>query len=241
MADRTIPQGGLHTRRCALVLCLILTTLIGGCLSYPQPEHTYEFVEQYNRMTDRLEPALSLVYMPPDASLSPYRNLIIGNIAVGETWIEDPTRAQRYATYLRMLMVRELRGNERFDLITLNPGRDFTRPTMRLEGKVTVFDTGSGTQRFFSYFLFFLQKGGATDFQVEGRIYDISSGELLMEFVDRRRHLGNTPYLPNPSTFNDEFVMKHTVWETSKAIANVLTATDEIPESDQKILNEETQ
>lgn len=209
-----------------LTICLALS-MQWGCNSYPKPTRTYEYVELYGRMSDSMDPVISLVYLPPGTSLSEYRGCVVGNIAVGEEWVERPEVAQAYAMYLRMLLVEELREQGRFDKVTSNPNESVPRPALRIEGMVTIFDTGSGTQRFFSYFLPFLQKGGATDFQVEGRIYNMDTGELAMEFVDRRRHLGNTPWLPNPGTFNDKFVMKHTVWETAHSLAMVLSGTDD--------------
>jgi hypothetical protein len=209
-------------RTLLLVAGMLVCVLQVGCIHYPSPRHTYEFVTRYDRMTERFEPRISLVYVPADSSLSRYRNFIVGNVAVGKSWVENPVQAQRYATYLRMLLARELRRSETYETVALDPRQPFTGPTMRLEGKVTAFDTGSGAMRFFSYFLFFLQSSGATDLQFEGRIYDTSTGQLLMEFVDRRRHLGNTPWLPNPKTFSDEFVMKHTVYETARELTAVM-------------------
>lgn len=222
-----VPAGNFPrsaVRTTLLLVALLLGGLQTGCIHYPEPRHTYEFVTRYDRMSPRLEPKLSLVYVPPEVSFSPYRNFIVGNIAVGDNWVESPVQAQRYALYLRhKILAPEMRDTDRFDTVSLDPGRRFSVPTMRLEGKVTAFETGSGLARFFSYFLPFLQSGGASDFQLEGRIYDTATGELLMEFVDRRRHLGNTPWLPNPNTFSNEFVMKHTVWETGRSLAEVLS------------------
>lgn len=221
-----------HIETVLLLGCLLLFQF--GCNSYPEPTRTYEYVEQYGRMSDAMDPVLSLVHIPPHVSLPRYKSCVVGNFAVGEEWIDNRVYAQRYATYLRMLLVRALEEEGHFEKVTLNPHEDVPQPSLRIEGMATVFRTGSGTQRFFSYFLPFLQSGGATDFQVEGRIYDMNTGQLLMEFVDRRRHLGNTPWLPNPKTFSDKFVMKHTVWETARSIASVLSGqqkaiTDDVP------------
>jgi len=43
-----------------------------------------------------------------------------------------------------------------------------------------------------------------------------------MEFVDRRRHLGNTPFGPNPCTLNSDFVMKVTIKETATCFARLI-------------------
>ncbi len=206
-----------------LILGLFLS-LQWGCNSYPEPTKTYEYVEQYGRMSDAMDPVISLIYSPADVNFSRYKGCIVGNIAVGEEWVDHPAVAQRYANYFRQLLVSELRETNQFKKVTKNSDETVPHPALRIEGMCTVFETGSGTQRFFSYFLPFLQKGGATDFQLEGRIYNIDTGRIAMEFVDRRRHLGNTPWLPNPSTFSDQFVMKHTLLETAHSLARVLAS-----------------
>ncbi|MFW6457165.1 MAG: hypothetical protein ACOC0A_02630 [Planctomycetota bacterium] len=241
---QTLSHSLRHKYRCLAVLAITIIGLIvqSGCQSYPKPNRTYEYVERYDRMSDSMDPILSLVYFSPNVSMSEYKGCIVGNIAVGGEWVEDQKVGQAYATYLRMLLVQELEKLEAFEKVTLDPNEDVPSPAMRIEGMCTVFDTGSGTQRFFSYFLPFLQKGGATDLQVEGRIYNVKSGELIMEFVDRRRHLGNTPWLPNPGTFSDKFVMKHTVWEVAHSLALVLSGSrQEIAEDIDTIQQKETQ
>ncbi|MFP4176125.1 MAG: hypothetical protein ACOCR1_00220 [Planctomycetota bacterium] len=220
----------------------LMILLMAGCATHPRPEHTYDYVERYDRMSEELDPILSLVYFPEDASLLHYDNVIIGNMTVGENWIEDEELAQRYATYMRIVLAQALEKEDAFERVTLDPTEDFEGPTMRIEGMYTLFDPGSGTARFFSFFVPFLQKSGATDLQLEARIYDIESGNLLMELVDRRRHLGHTPWLPNVGAFSDQFVMKHTVWETAHSIAAVLQQTAEgLSESEIEVSQEESQ
>ena len=222
----------------AASLCLPGTlaalVLMLGC-SYPKAIDTYEFLDQYDHMTDRFDPVISLVYLDPAADISRYRNFIVGNVAVGRHWVEDQKAAQSYATLFRNLMARELVEANRFDYVILDPSFRHRSPMLRMEAMVTIFDTGSGVCRFFSYFLFPLQKPGATDLQIEGRLYDTATGEVVMEFVDRRRHLGNTPWGPTPATFRDEFVMKQTVLETARALALFISRAHEgtLPQPDE--------
>lgn len=207
-----------------VAFAVALVGVTGGC-SYPKAVPTYEFVTAYDRMDDAYEPLLSLVYVARPTALSCYRGLIVGPVEVGEQWVESPAEARGYATFLRVVLRRELSALGKFDFVSLesDPETDGapSAGALLVEGKITKFDTGSGTMRYFSYFLPFLQ-AGATDLQIEGRITEADTGRLVLEFVDRRRHLCNTPYGPNPSSFNDGFAMRVTARETARCLARFL-------------------
>jgi len=190
-----------------------------GCYSPPKPLETYEYLDRYDRMSDRCEPVLSLVYVAPDAKFADYKAFVVGNVTVGQHWIENAETARRYATLFRNLFYLHLQKKNRFTYVVTDPEFKHTTPMLRLEAKVTIFDSGSAICRFLTPFYFFLQGAGASDFQLEGRIYDTSTDKVLMEFVDRRRFIGNTPWGPNPATLKEDFVMKQTVLATAEALA----------------------
>jgi len=198
------------------LLVPILLTLL-GC-SYPKAVPSYEFLSSYERMTDEYDPLVSLVHAPADLDLSYYRVIDIGPVAVGEQSVNDPDAAQ-YATFFRLALRSALAGHREFKAVYMDGDlQPFLEPgvkVLRLEGKITRFDMGSGWQRYFF-------STGATDFQIEGRLVDAVTGEIQLEFVDRRRHLGNTPFGPNPRTFKDEFVMKITIKQTAECFARFL-------------------
>ncbi|MFO8008068.1 MAG: hypothetical protein R6V05_10065 [Candidatus Brocadiia bacterium] len=208
----------------ALVAGLAFCLFLQGC-SPPEVVRTYEYVTDYGRMEDLYEPLLSLAYIPHETDLSRYDGVIVGDLAIGEQWIEERPQAMAYAVLLRLLLRRELESSEQFAAVA--SGRQssayLNRPGrwLRLEGMVTGCELGSGLMRYFSYYLLFLQSG-ATDFQVEGRILDDSTGEMLVEFADRRRGLYNTPWGPNPKTLRGEFAMTATVRDTARSIVAFL-------------------
>lgn len=195
-----------------------------GC-SYPKAVHTYEYLTKYDRMTGRFDPILSLVHMPQDAKFSSYDGMIIGHVSLGQHWVEDREKAQQYTTYFRCVAQKRLLRIHRFEVVALDP--DFAQAQgdssklLLLEGKITKFDMGAGLARWLSFSLRIFNSG-ATDFQIEGRITDASTGDLVMEFADRRRHLGNTPWGPNPKTFNDDFVMKITIDQAAACLADFI-------------------
>lgn len=211
----------------------VLILAAAGCKS-PKVIRTYEYLINYDRMTRDYDPLASLVYMPTKGILGEYDALVIDEFSVGEQWVRDPERARAYGTQLRTLLANSLTSRCAFPEVLLSdePGllpRDGAR-ALRMSGKITVFSMGSGWRRYFSYWYVFLQ-GGATDFQIEARLCDMSTGAMVMEFGDRRRHLGNTPWGPYIKTFNSDFVMKCTIKLTAYSLAEFLRDARREPEN----------
>lgn len=200
-----------------LFLCVAVAAA-SGC-SYPPALHTYAFLLDYERMSDRCDPLVSLVYAPGEKTLENYRIFFIDEITVAEQGIESQETAEKFALRFRYLLRNKLMKSGKFDLVTLEAadlaGQGAGMPAARLEGMVTRFDMGSGWRRYF-----FSQ--GATDFQIEGRLTDAASGDLIMEFADRRRELGNS-FGPSPKTFDKVLVMKVTVTKTVDCLVKFLS------------------
>ena len=215
-------------RLCALTMTL---ALLAGC-SAPRAIHTYEYLTDYERMTEQFDPLASLVYMPPDAGLDGYQALAINELEIGQGWVRDAKGAKAYARLFRTLFANRLLERQVFGAVLLDPGPEFTPyesgRVLRMEGKVTVFSLGNGWKRYFSFWYPFLQSG-ATDFQIEARFRDAVTGQVVMELADRRRHLGNTVWGPNIRTFNAEFVMKHTVQLTARCLADFIAEAPQAP------------
>jgi len=211
----------LRGRSCLFFLAAASWLAAPGC-SIPRPVHTYEYVTHYERMTDSYDPLCSLVYMPPNASLEGYRHILVGEIQVGKLFVESPQTAAGYATVLRTELCRQLAALGTFDTVGMaaNPQAIAPQPhgSLLLEGMITRFSMGSGLLRYLSWFLPFLQSS-ATDLQFEGRIVEADTHRLVLEFVDRRRHLGNTPWGPNPQNFHKGFAMRVTTLEMAKCLA----------------------
>lgn len=207
------------------VVLAALVLAVPGC-GYPRAVRTYEYVASYDRMSDQYEPLLSLVYVPQATALSQYGGIIVGDVQVGEVWVESPEEAAGYATFFRVALTNELLKLNTFDLVSLDKDCEELRTGSRsdillVEGKITRFHMGSGLMRYLSYFLWFLQSG-ATDLQIEGRISEAVSRRLVAEFVDRRRHLGNTPFGPNPRNFRRGYTMNLTVKEMAQGLAKFI-------------------
>jgi len=201
-----------------LTALLVLAAL--GC-STPKVIPSYECIIHYDRMADRYEPLVSLVYPAEPVDLSRYRAVIVGPVTLGRSWVKSRADAERYATFYRVSLLKALSALNVFDDVRFGEAEPAGAPptaTLRIDTMITRFDMGSGILRYASFFLFFLQ-GSATDFQIEGRITDAGTGQTLVEFVDRRRHLGNTPWGPSPRNFKRNFAMTVTAHETAQAFA----------------------
>jgi len=216
-----------------LLLLAVLCLGAQGC-HYPPVVHTYEYVTDYERMSDSYDPLVSLIYVPEPLSFKDCRRILVGQVQVGQVWVDTPEEAAGYATFFRAVLRRELVKLNKFDFVGLDNGeggqQDRDEPgTLLVEGKITKFDMGSGFWRYVSYFLWFLQSG-ATDFQIEGRITEADTGKLLVEFADRRRHLCNTPFGPNPHNFDKGYAMKVTATETARCLAQFIEmGCDQLP------------
>ncbi|MFW6188858.1 MAG: DUF4410 domain-containing protein [Planctomycetota bacterium] len=216
---------GPSSRRGAALAALAFLLTAVGC-TYPKPTATYEFLTDYERMSGENEPLVSLVYAPESVSLGDYRGVVVGPVTVGRGWVEDRERALHYATFFRACLRAELASLKKFDFVEfqLPPGPAAQAgEAVKIEGRITRFDMGSGFLRYLTGLLIVF-RGGATDLQFEGRLSDAVSGDVLMELADRRRHYANTPYGPNPRNFREGFGMKVTMRETADCLARFVKA-----------------
>jgi hypothetical protein len=223
-----VPHARAAWRKPAALSVLLSALLLAGC-SVPKPVKTYACVTSYERMTDRHDPLVSLVYVDDHLALSMARGVVVGGVDINAQWVRkaDVEVAEAYARYLRAALLLDLARLRQFDFVLPDRGGpnpdDDVAHVLRLETQVTRFDMGSGWKRYFSPFIF--MAAGATDLQLEGRVVDLGTGRVVLEFADRRRHMGNTAWGPNPQNLKDEgFAMKHTARQTANGLACLLGA-----------------
>jgi hypothetical protein len=211
----------LSVRRLVTAILVLAMAGAAGC-SYPQPIPSYECLTQYDRMSDKYEPMVSLVYSPIPLDLKSYRGVVVGPVKLGGAWVDSQEDAARYATFYRICLLKELTALKTFQKVSLTEDPQewagSLRGVLRVDTTITRFYMGSGFLRYINYFLFFLPSG-ATDLQIEGHIREADSGKLVCEFADRRRELGNTPWGPNPRNFRHGFAMTVTAAKTAAAFA----------------------
>jgi hypothetical protein len=223
----TYPFEASTARRLGAVVLAAAALLAASGCTYPRALRTYEYIATYERMSDCYEPLLSLVYVPRSTRLRDYRGVIIGDFGVGRHLVYAAEGADDYALWFGVSLRNELAKRNRFQFVSLDTedphvsGSAGAKGVLRVDGMITALDEGSGLMRYLSFFMWFFQRG-ATDFQVEGRITEADSGKLVAEFVDRRRHFGNTPFGPNPHTFRDRYAMSITAHATAKCLAEFI-------------------
>jgi hypothetical protein len=218
-----------ESRRISVAVHLgVLALLVFGAQGchYPPAVHTYEYLTDYERMSAAYDPLLSLVYVPQATTFRSCPGIIIGDIGIGDAWVDSPEEALGYATFFRVVLRNELLKLGRVGFVSLDKDEGDLKGharegTLLVEGRITKFDMGSGLLRYLSYFLWFVE-AGATDFQIEGRITDAATGKLVLEFVDRRRHLCNTPFGPNLHNFDKGYAMNVTTTESARCIAGFI-------------------
>ena len=210
----------------ALLCVAAAAALTVGCGSVPKPVRTYGQVVNYDRMTNEYDPKVSLVYSSGEHTLDEYQTLYIDNFQVQSgDLVKKYKEARLYGLRLRYTLKEEISERNVFQTVSVNEQyRNTDRSgVLRMEPEITIYNKGSGWQRFFFW-------TGATDFQIECRLVDAATGDVVMELVDRRRFLAHTPWGPNPDTFYDDYVMRLTLKETAVCLADFLkNAQDGLP------------
>jgi hypothetical protein len=201
-----------------LVSAAVLAALAVGCGSVPKPVHTYGKVVDYDRMTDHYDPLVSLVYSSGDHTLDEYHTLYIDSFqAASGDLVKNYEEARLFGLRFRYTLKNQIAEQGNFETVSVSDRlkASDTSGVLVLEPMITVWNKGSGWKRFFLW-------RGATDFQIECQLVDADTSEVVMELVDRRRFLANTPWGPNIDTFWDDYVMKLTLKETAVCLADFL-------------------
>lgn len=206
------------TRKALALMCMATAAVMAaGCGSVPKPKRTYGNVVDYDRMTNHYDPMVSLVYSSGDHTLNEYDTLYIDSCQVEDSdLVKDYNEARQYGLWLRYTIVEAIRNREdTFRRVTADSRFRSRREDglLVMKPKITVYDKGSGWKRYLLW-------SGASDLQVECKLVDAASGEVVMELVDRRRFVANTPWGPNPDTIDDNWVMELTLKETAEGLAN---------------------
>jgi hypothetical protein len=209
-----------------LPVIAVLAAMSVGCGGVPKPRRTYSEVVDYERMTNEYDPLVSLVYSDGKHKLNEYDTLYLVDFVVDDTdYVTDRQEAGAYARRLRLTLRNLLSDRDLFENVTVSDRYWNSRKPglLMMFATISVYDKGSGWSRFFFW-------SGATDFQIECKFIDAATGDTVMELVDRRRHLGNTPFGPNIDTVKDHYVMKLTMKQTLVCMTEFLKkAYDGLP------------
>ncbi|MBX7244336.1 MAG: DUF4410 domain-containing protein [Candidatus Sumerlaeaceae bacterium] len=115
----------------------------------------------------------------------------------------DRAAAQRLATELRSNLVRQLQAAGIFEFVSTDPYfMNSGRQALTLQLRITELFTGNPKAR--SYIGL---GAGATQVQLEGKLYDQHSTRTWMEFADRRLHTGSTLLIGKSATEDGEYLI----------------------------------
>lgn len=133
---------------------------------------------------------LDLVRSIDHARLDAYPVLVMGDVALSDKVSKEIEFSDKYGKFLQRRIEKELIASRKFKIVTadkrfLEFGKYDLRPA-RLDLAITDIEYGSGILRY----LIGWDSLGATIVQVEGRLADPQTGQILLEFADCRRNSG---------------------------------------------------
>ncbi len=149
------------------------------------------WLEDYHRLEHIGGVPLEQVWVAPEFDVRNYHTLYIAPVQVDQRALGhrgDSTRemAQRLVTAFRKALNRSLQDAEIFRIVSTDPYFGTQKHgTLTLQLRVTQFSPGNAPVRAFIGF-----GAGATKIQLEGKVIDNATGEVLAEFADLRMHPG---------------------------------------------------
>lgn len=199
-------MGAMITKRhfqALWVAACALTLLVG--FSQVQPSG---WLEDYHRLEHIGGVPLEQVWVAPELDVRNYHTLYIAPVEVDQRALKnrgDSTRemAQRLVMAFRKSLNRTLQETEIFRIVSTDPYFSTVKQgALTLQMRVTEFSPGSPPVRALIGF-----GAGATKIQVEGKLIDQATGEVVAEFADRRLHPGNALVLGVRTAMDSEYLM----------------------------------
>jgi len=187
---------------------------LSGCI--PQAIQENDSIFEVEGMSEEYRPQLSRVTLHDSGKITEYPIIYIEELTWNKGLVQNEDFARDCSIYIRERLYIELARTGTFLIVSCNPKciekQSEGYRVLSLKQKITRADYGAGWKRYFQAFIPFLMLSwpGATDLQVEGRLYDGSSDIVILDFAARERTLGNTIIGPSPHTFKKEYVMRMT-------------------------------
>lgn len=196
----------MMSKRFVQALCVAacaLTLLVG--FSTVQPSG---WLEDYHRLEHIGGVPLEQVWVAPDFDVRNYHTLYIAPVQVDQRALRnrgDSARemAQRLVAAFRKSLNRTMQEAEIFRIVSTDPYFSTTKHgTLTLQMRVTEFSPGCAPVRALIGF-----GAGATKIQVEGKLIDNATGEVVAEFADRRMHPGGALVLGVRTAMDSEYLI----------------------------------
>lgn len=185
------------------IVGVALTVLVG--FSQVQPSG---WLEDYHRLEHIGGVPLEQVWVAPDFDIRNYHTLYLAPVQVDQRVFRhrgDAMRemAQRLLEAFRKTLNRSLQDAEVFRVVSTDPYFSMARQgALTLQLRVTQLSPGSPPVRALIGF-----GAGATKVQVEGKLIDQATGEVLAEFADMRMHPGGALVWGVRTAMDSEFLL----------------------------------
>jgi len=165
----------------------VLLAVVAGCSSTPKPSG---FLVRYSDLEPVKKPNLDGVAEAAGFSPRQYRAVVLAPVRVSASIRNRIAQSDKFGEYLRRCLHAHLVEKHVFPIVTENPNfltlGKYGPSTLRFDLAITEIRYGNGLLRY----LIGWDSAGATIVQVEGKLSDVRTGELMLKFADRRRNSG---------------------------------------------------
>lgn len=188
-----------------LFAAVLMLPVFAGCSTAAQKTG---WLQDYHRLYHVGGVPLEQVWIEPEFDIRNYRTLYIAPVQIdplayrrlGE---EDHGKAQRVAAALRRALYNELKDAGIFEVVSVDPYFMTVREqALTLQVRITEIYSGNPKKRTVVGF-----GAGATEIQVEGKLFEHKYCRTFVEFADRRLHPGGAMLWGNKLASDSEFLM----------------------------------
>lgn len=193
----------------------ILQTLAAGALllaaampAAAAKAHMTGWLQDYHRLGHIGGVPIEQVWLHPEFDIRDFRTLYIAPVqidpaAYSRRGAEDRAMAQRLGAALRLELLQQLQSAGIFTFVTDDPYfRNSRKGGLTLELRITQIYSGNAKSRSFIGL-----GAGATEVQIEGKLYDTASCRTFVELADRRMHTGSSLITGQAATRDAEYLI----------------------------------
>lgn len=194
----------LCVKRLVITFVAVLLPLAASCATV-QPTG---WLQDYHRLYHVGGVPLEQVWIEPEFNVQAYRTLYIAPVQIDPLAYRDKgeadhEKAQRLAAALRRAVYNELKNAGIFEIVSVDPY--FTTvhdQALTLQLRITEINSGNPKLRQIIGF-----GAGATNIQIEGKLFEQKTCRTFIEFADRRMHPGGALMLGMKLASDGEFLM----------------------------------
>ncbi|MCX7719356.1 MAG: DUF4410 domain-containing protein [Candidatus Sumerlaeaceae bacterium] len=170
--------------------------------------HKTGWLQDYHRLGHIGGVPLEQVWLHPEFDIREYRSLYIAPVEIDCVAYRrhpdiDRGNAQRLGAAIRAHLEQQLKGAGIFAFVSTDPYFMTARhQALTLQLRLTEMNSGNPDARALIGF-----GAGATEVQLEGKLYDNKTKRTFVEFADRRLHPGSSLLFGRSATCDSEYLM----------------------------------